>query len=323
MNAKIYVGIDVSKAKLDVAVKVTGTGDGPGPAKRPHKAWTASNNKKGHGELVRRLKDLNPERIALEATGGYEKEVYRALREADLPAVLVQPLHVREFARAMGKLAKTDAIDALMIAYFVEVRKPEVLPLLTANQERIANLRALRNDFVLTRVQYTNRLETCDPETRTHIEQMLGDVDRQIDVLDAKLRDALNSTPEDAAKSALVQTVPGVGPVVAATLLGELPELGKLDRRRLCALVGLAPMNRDSGRQSGKRRIQGGRGDVRDVLYMAAVTARRWNPVIRVFAAKLKAAGKPYKVIMTACMRKLLVILNAMVLAGKPWSPSA
>jgi transposase len=320
MKSKIYVGIDVSKDKLDVAVKVAG--DQGGPAKRADQAWTISNKAKEHEELVHRLQDLKPDRIALEATGGYEKDVFRALRTAGLPAVLVQPLSVREFAKAMGKRAKTDKIDALMIAYFAEVRQPEVVPLPTANQDRVAGLRGLRTDFLKTRVAFTNRLENCDAEIREHIEKLLADVEAQIAALDAKLRDALKSTPEDAKKSALVRTVPGVGPVTAATLIGELPELGKLDRRRLSALVGLAPMNRDSGRQSGKRRIQGGRGAIRDVLYMATLTARQWNPVIKAFAARLDAAGKPYRVVMTACMRKLLVILNAMVLAGTPWSNS-
>jgi len=237
--------------------------------------------------------------------------------------VILQPLSVREFAKAMGKRAKTDAIDALMIAFFAEVRQPEVLPLPTKNQDRIAELRGLRTDFVKTRNQFTTRLETCGAEARAHIEQLLADVEAQIAALDAKLHEALQATPEDAAKAALVLSVPGVGPVTAATLIGELPELGKLDRRRISALVGLAPMNRDSGRQSGKRRIQGGRGDVRQGLYMAALTARRWNPVIRAFADRLATAGKPHKVIMVACMRKLLVILNAMVLAGTSWSLSA
>lgn len=323
MKPKFYVGIDVSKDKLDVAVKEAGTDDKFSPAKRAAKVWTTSNTAKGHGELARRLKELGPERIALEATGGYEQKAFRALREAGLPAVILQPLSVREFAKAMGKRAKTDAIDALMIAFFAEVRQPEVLPLPTENQDRIAELRGLRTDFVKTRNQFTTRLETCGAEARAHIEQLLTDVEAQIAALDAKLHEALQATPEDAAKAALVLSVPGVGPVTAATLIGELPELGKLDRRRISALVGLAPMNRDSGRQSGKRRIQGGRGDVRQVLYMAALTARRWNPVIRAFADRLATAGKPHKVIMVACMRKLLVILNAMVLAGTSWSLSA
>lgn len=320
MKPRIFIGIDVSKDKLDIAVKAAEAGDAVSPAKRAAEAWTTKNTEADCDELVRRLQAMSPYRIALEATGGYEQRAFRALREAGLPAVIVQPLGVREFARAMGKRAKTDLIDALMIAYFAEVRQPEVVPLPTANQQRIASLRALRTDMLATRVQYTNRLENCGPEVREHIEKLLADVALQVDALDAKLRDALQATPEDAAKAALVQTVPGVGPVTAATLVGELPELGKLDRRRLSALIGVAPINRDSGRQHGKRTTQGGRNEVRRVLYMAALTARHHNPVIRAFAQRLKAAGKPFKVVMTACMRKLLVILNAMVHAGTPWS---
>lgn len=322
MKSKIFVGIDVSKDKLDVCVKVTEADGSLSPAKRAAKTWTAANTEAGCEALMRRLADLEPSKIAMEATGGYEQRVFRALRAAGLPAVIVQPLNVREFARAMGKRAKTDPIDAFIIAYFAEVRQPEVLPLPTANQERIADLRGLRTDLLKTRNQYTNRLENCRPEVREHIEKLLVGVDIGIAELDAKLREAIQSTPEDAAKADLVRTVPGVGPVTAATLIGELPELGKLDRRRLSALIGVAPMNRDSGRHQGKRTMKGSRGDIRRVLYMAVLTARRYNPVIRAFAERLKAAGKPYKVIMTACMRKLLVILNAMVLTGTAWSLS-
>ena len=322
MKQKIYIGIDVSKDKLDIAVKVAETDGTVGPAKRARETWTSANTTAGCEALVRRLRAQEPHRIAMEATGGYEQRVFRALREAGLPAVIVQPLNVREFARAMGKKAKTDSIDAMMIAYFAEVRQPEVLPLPSPNQERISELRGLRSDLLKSRTQYTNRLENCGAEARSHIEKVVASVDSEIAELDAKLREALRATPEDAAKATLLQTVPGVGPITAATLLGELPELGKLDRRRLSALVGLAPMNRDSGRQQGKRAIKGGRGEIRQVLYMAALTARRRNPVIRALAERLEAAGKPYKVIMTACMRKLLVILNAMVATATTWSLS-
>lgn len=322
MNRTSYVGIDVSKGKLDVAVKITESGKTPSPAKRPHQAWTSSNTDVGVAEIVERLKAITPQKIALEATGGYEQRVFRALREAGLPAVIVKPVSVREFARAMGRHAKTDQIDALVLAHFAEIRQPEVVPLPTANQERLARLRGLRTDLLATRVAYTNRLENCDAEVRQHIEQLLQSVEAQIAAVEAKLTEAIASTPEDKAKADLVRTVPGVGKITAATVIGELPELGSLDRRRISALVGVAPMSRDSGHQRGKRTIQGGRNEVRRVLYMAALSARRHNPVIRAFAQRLTAAGKPYKVMMTACMRKLLVILNAMVLSGTAWSLS-
>jgi transposase len=321
MERKVYVGIDVSKDKLDVAVKATEADGAPKPTKRAKESWISGNTSGGVADLVRRVKALNPERIALEATGGYEQRVFKALREANLPAVIVNPGNVREFAKSMGRQAKTDRIDALMLAHFAEVRQPEVLPLPTANQQRIADLRGLRTDLLATRVAYNNRLETCGAEVRMHIEKLLGNVEGEIAVLDGKLKEALDATPEDAAKARLVQSVPGVGPVTAATLVGELPELGKISHRRISSLAGLAPINRDSGRQRGKRSIRGGRNEVRKVLYMAAFSARTHISVIRAFADRLEASGKCFKTVMTACMHKLLIILNAIVLSGTPWSP--
>jgi transposase len=322
MKRIYFVGIDVGKAKLDVAVKVTDAPGTSGPAKRAHQEWTSPNTDAGVDQLVKRLQDIGPQKIALEATGGYEQRVFRALREAGLPAVIIKPISAREFAKAMGRQAKTDKIDALVLAYFAEVRQPEVLPLATPNQERIAGLRGLRADLLGTRVAYNNRLENCAPEIRALIEKFLVGVEADIAAVTALLAEAVQSTPEDAAKAALVQTVPGVGPVTAATLVGELPELGRLDKRRLSALVGVAPMNRDSGHHRGKRATVGGRSAVRRVLYMAALSAKLHNPVFKAFAQRLAEAGKPFKVIMTACMRKLLVVLNAMVVTGTPWSLS-
>ena len=322
MQQSIFVGIDVGKDKLDVAVKIQETNSAAGPAKRAHEAWVSKNTDQGAAEIVKRLHAIKPLRIALEATGAYEQRVFRALRAAGLPAVIVKPGSVRDFIRSMGRQAKTDKIDALMIAYFVEVRQPAVLPLPSANQERVAALRGLRADLLATRVAYTNRLENCDPAAREEIEPFLADLEVRIATLTAKLNAAVQATPEDAAKAKLVQTVPGVGPVTAATLIGELPELGKLDKRRLSALVGVAPMNRDSGHQRGKRATVGGRNEVRRALYMAALSASIHNPVFKVFRKRLEDAGKPFKVVMTACMHKLLGILNAMVVTGTPWSPS-
>src|SRR5690606_8176697 len=190
MNETVYVGIDVAKDKLDVAIKITEAGSTPRPAKRPHEAWTSKNTDAGVAELVKRLKAMSPNRIALEATGGYEQRVFRALREAGLPAVIVNPGSVREFARSMGRLAKTDRIDALVLAHFAEIRQPEVLPLPTANQERIAGLRGLRTDLLATRVAYNNRLENCGPEVRQHIEQLVASVEAQLKAIEAKLEEA-------------------------------------------------------------------------------------------------------------------------------------
>ncbi len=189
MRSKIYVGIDVSKDELNIEVKESGTGDDLSPGKRAGRAWTTSNTEKGCEALVRPLKELEPDRIVLEATDGHERRAFQMLRSAGLPAVIVQPLSVREFARAMGKRAKTDAIDARMIAYFAEVRQPEVVPLLTEIQERIAELRRLRADFQATRGQYTELLEKCSAGAHAYIEKMLADVDTQIAVIDGKLRD--------------------------------------------------------------------------------------------------------------------------------------
>jgi transposase len=320
MKRTSYVGIDVSKDKLDVAVKVTEEGTPPSLPKKAHAAWTCANTDAAVAKLVAKLKKIDPARIVLEATAGYEQRAYRALREAGLPAVVVQPLNVREFARAMGKRAKEDPIDALVLAYFVEIRQPAVVPLPTPNQDRIAALRALRTDLLGTRTAYRNRLENCGVEVREHIERLLADLAVQVEAIDAKLTAALKATPEDAAKSTLVQTVPGVGKIMAATIVGELPELGNLSRQQVSALVGVAPMSRDSGHKRGKRFIQGGRNEVRRVLYMVARSAQRHNPVIKAFSERLLAKGKPEKIVTVACMRKILVILNAMVLANLPWT---
>lgn len=319
---RIFIGIDVSKEKLDVAVKATEADSAPVPTKRAQEAWTAKNTDDGVASIVKRVAAMNPQRIALEATGGYEQRVFLALREAGLPAAIVQPGQVRDFARGMGVKAKTDKIDALMLAHFAELRQPAVIPLPTANQRRIAELRGLRTDLVKERIAFSNRRENAGPSIQGHLEALLKHLDAQIAAIETELKEALASEPEDAEKAAVVQTVPGIGGINAATLVGELPELGKLNRRQVSALVGVAPMNRDSGHQRGQRAISGGRNEVRRALYMAALSARKCNPVIRDFAARLQAAGKPFKVIMTACIRKLLVILNAMVAAGTPWSLS-
>jgi transposase len=322
MKREIFIGIDVSKEKLDVAVKSREAAAAPKPEKRAQEAWIAKNTDAGVASLVERLKSLKPQRIALEATGGYEQRAFLALREAGLPAVIVQPGQVRDFARGMGVRAKTDKIDALVLAHFVEVRKPEVVPLPTENQRRIAELRGLRTDLLSARVAFSKRQENCGPEARHHLEAVVEGLNARIAAIEAALEEALAADPADAALAKLLQTVPGVGPVNAMTIVSELHELGKIGGRQASALVGVAPMNRDSGHQRGKRATFGGRGEVRRVLYMAAFSASRHNPVIRAFAERLQAAGKPFKVIMTACARKLLVILNAMVASGTPWSLS-
>jgi len=322
MKRSIYIGIDVAKAKLDVAVKVTEFGEQPGMPKAAHKEWIVHNTDAGVAKLVKRIVELAPDRIAMEATGGYEQRVFQALRDAGMPAAIVQPQHVKDFGKAMSIKHKTDRIDALVLAYFAEIRRPEIVPQPTANQKRIAELRGLRNDLIETRVAYNNRTENCSPEMKARLEAFVAIIETQVDALDKEMAAALKASPEDAQKAALLRSVPGIGPVNAAALVGELPELGKLDRRRIASLVGVAPMAKDSGNTRGKRFITGGRQALRATLHMAVVSMRRCNPVICAFANRLEAAGKPGHTIMTACVRKLLVILNAMIHSGKPWTLS-
>lgn len=322
MKRSIFIGIDVGKHKLDVAVTAREPGEPlsfPGTA---HEEWISPNKDVDVASLVHRIQKLEPERIVLEATGGYEQRVFLALRAAGQPVAIVQPQHVKDFIKSMGIKFKTDRKDALAQAYYAEVRRPEVHPQPTANQKRIADLRGLRTDLIQTRVAYNNRLENCSPETARRIKAFVATVQAQIDELDAELAQAVKATPEDAAKTAILLSVTGIGPVNAAALVGELPELGKTNRRGIAALLGLAPMNNDSGSRQGKRHVKGGRAALRCLLHMAVVSARQHNPVIRAFGERLAAAGKEPHTIMTACARKLLVILNAMVRAGTTWSLS-
>lgn len=323
MKRVYFIGIDVGKDRLDVAVKAVDPSQPSQPAKRAHKAWSSPNDDAGIKELLAALRQLDPILIVLEASGGYEQRVYLAMRGAGLPAALVQPNHARSFARSMGLLAKTDKIDALVLAYFAEVRRPEPAVLPTANQSRIADLRGMRSNLIDTRTAYNNRLKTASETTRRHIQRLLNELEKTIADVEGELQQAVAENADDAKRVALLRTAPGIGPIIAATLVGELPELGRLNRREISALVGVAPMNRDSGRQHGKRSVKGGRNEVRSLLYMGAVSAARWNPPIRALYERLTAAGKLYKVVITACMRRLLVVLNAMVAKGTPWTNPA
>lgn len=323
MKRTIWIGIDVAKDKLDVAVKKTEAGQRSARVKRAHEEWISPNTVEGVAALVERVQKLEPDRIVMEATGGYEQRVFQALRAAGLPAVIVPPGAVRDFANGIGNKAKTDRIDALVLAYFAEVVDPQVMPLRTENQKRVAELSGLRSDLVATRTAYKNRLEHASRENHARIERLLGAVKAEIDELDKELAKALEANPEDAAKAALLRSVPGIGPVNAAALVGGLPELGKIKRRPLSSLLGVAPLNKDSGNTPRKRHIRDGRHDLRALLHMAALNARTHNPVIRAFAQRLEAAGKPFHTVMTACIRKLIVILNAIVASGTPWSPTA
>lgn len=294
----IYVGIDVAKAQLDVAVRPVDEG------------WVVSNDDAGVRQLVSRLKTLEPVIVVLEASGGIELPLVASMAVEELPVVVVNPRQVRDFARATGKLAKTDSLDAAVLAHFGEAVKPPVRPLRDAETQALNSLAARRHQVMSMIVSENNRLGTAATAVCPRIEAHIEWLQRELDDLDRDLRQTLRQSPVWREKDDLLRTVPGVGEQVSLTLLAYLPELGALDRRQIAALVGVAPFNRDSGTMRGRRTIWGGRARVRAALYMGALVATRHNPVIKDFYLRLLAAGKPKKVALTACMRKLLVILN-------------
>lgn len=304
---KRFVGIDVSQDHLDVYVHPLGEG------------WRLPNTAQGRAELVHRLAEHEPQLVVLEASGGLQRPVAEALREAKVPVAVVNPRQVRDFAKALGHLAKTDVLDAEVLARFAAAVQPEPRPPADEHTQRLAELVRRRRQLVEMATAEKNRLRAASPQVRPGVERHLEWLEREIAVLDEEIE---GFKGEDwAERDRLLRSVPGVGPVLSATLLGCLPELGSLSGKKIAALVGVAPFNRDSGKKRGKRRVWGGRGQVRAVLYMATLAATRSNPVIRGFYLRLVEAGKPKKVALTACMRKLIVILNAMMRDGKPWQP--
>lgn len=303
------VGIDVSKAHLDVAVMPGG------------EQWRVANSAKDHEALVDRLKELAPDVIVMEATGGWETALMAALGASGLPGVRMNPRRVRDFAKAIGRLAKTDAIDATVLALFGQVVRPTPRPLTDADTQELQALITRRRQLLGMLVQEKNRLSIAPKRIRKDIEGLIAEMERRLQRLDQDLDKAVKESPLWRTKDDLMQSVPGVGPVLARSLLAGLGELGTLNRRQIAALVGVAPLNRDSGTLRGRRAIWGGRADIRKDLYMAAFNARRFNPVIVAYYQRLRAAGKPFKVAMVGCMRKLLVILNAMMRSQKPWQP--
>ena len=303
----IFVGIDVAKAGMDVAIRPTDD------------IWAISNDEAGIRQLVSRLKTLEPAIVLMEASGGLELPIVAALAVEALPVVVVNPRQARDFARATGKLAKTDTLDAAVLAHFGEAVRPPVRPLRDSEAQLLNSLTARRHQLVTMLVSEKNRLSAATtvavrPSIEAHIEWLV----RELDDLDTDLRRRIQRSPVWREKDDLLRTVPGVGPQVSLTLLAYLPELGTLDRRQIAALVGVAPFNRDSGTMRGRRTVWGGRARVRASLYMGALTASRYNPVIRDFYQRLLAAGKPKKVALTACMRKLLVILNSILKHRSP-----
>lgn len=302
-----FVGIDVSKEELEVAIRPTGE-------MLPYPYTTA-----GVTRLIAHFKALRPKLIVLEATGGIQRPLAAALAAAKLPVVVVNPRQVRDFAKSTGELAKTDRIDAAILAHYAEAIQPAVRPLPSAEQQQLQDLVARRRQIIEMVVIERNHLATAadhvSENVRFHIiylERLLSEIDSDIDL-------AVESSEIWQAKNDLLQSVKGVGPVLSRTLLADLPELGQLNRQEIAKLVGVAPLNDDSGKRKGKRRCWGGRAAVRSTLYMATLTATTWNPTIKKFYDGLLTRGKLKKVALTACMRKLLTILNAMIKQNKPW----
>ncbi len=305
------VGIDVSKATLDLSAYPGG------------KCWQAEHTPAGITALAEELGSLRPAVVVVEATGGLEVSLVAALGAAALPVVVVNPRQVRDYARAIGRLAKTDKLDAQVLAQFGAMVRPKVRPLPDAACRELRALVTRRQQLVEMLTAEKNRRGRTTPGVRYRIEVNVGWLQEQLKDLDRDLEDYLKSSPLWKEEAQLLRSVPGVGPVVTATLIARLPELGSLNRKEIALLVGVAPLNRDSGTMRGKRRVWGGRKALRTALYMASVVGIQHNPVLRAFYQRLCAAGKPKKVALTACMRKLLTILNVMVRDHRTWSPIA
>lgn len=302
----IYVGIDISKAQLDVWIS--------------DKHGQFTNDEEGHDKLVRFLKRFPIEVIVMEATGGLEIAIAIALAEAQYPVAIVNPRQVRDYAKAIGRLAKTDKIDAEVLALFGEATKLEAQQLPSEAQRRLRAMVARRRQILTMLGAERNRLNSVrEPEIRASIEEVIETLKKQLTQIDDDSDKELRESPIWRSKVELLQSVPGIGPVSAKTLLAELPELGQVNSKEIAMLAGVAPLNRDSGKQRGRRTTWGGRSNVRAVLYMAAMSAVRFNPLIRIFYDRLVENGRPKRVALVASMRKLLTILNAMVRDGAHW----
>ncbi len=302
-----FVGIDVSKAELEIAVRPS------------RECWMEQNTESGIAHLCQRLSAWSVDLVVLEATGGLELPAATALATAGHRVAVVNPRRARDFAKSLGRLAKTDQIDAHDLAEFAEKVHPEPRPLPDQAAQELAAFVARRQDLVTMRVAESNRRHTARPDIRQRIDEHLAWLNQEIADLEAEIAQRIEANPTWRETAEILQSVPGVGRVTALTLVAELPELGQLGRKPIAALVGVAPFNKDSGRKRGRRRVWGGRAHARAVLYMAALVATRFNPVIREFYQRLLEAGKPKKVALTACMRKLLTILNAMVKNRTHW----
>jgi transposase len=307
MTSKTYVGIDVSKRNLDV--HVYGSTD----------SRKFGNDEEGIGRLVNHMKVIQVTLIVFEATGGYERRSAKALREAGMPVAVINPTRVRRFAEAMGILAKTDKIDSGVIAWYASVVHPPLNGQQTVMEEQLVACVERRRQLLVALVAEKNRLSTCVEWMKEGIEEHVIWLEEHIDRLAADIQVFISQNPEWKERAEIIDSVPGVGEVTAATMVAELPELGLLSGKKIAALVGVAPFNKDSGPKRGKRRIFGGREGVRRTLFMAALSASKFNPVIRVFYERLLKSGKEKKVALVACMRKLLVIINSMVKKNEMW----
>ena len=312
MSEELFVGIDVSKATLDIAILPT------------KESWSVPNTENGIGELVDRLRQLPaPTLVLMEATGGLERQALATIAAAGLPAMAINPRNVRDFAKSVGLLAKTDAIDAHVLALFADRIRPQWRPLPDEDTQALEALLLRRRQVVDMITAEKNRLgATPSIRIKKDISEHINWLERQLRITDRDLDKTIKNTPVWKETVDLLKSVPGVGRVMIATLLSQLPELGTLDRKQIAALVGVAPFNRDSGTLRGRRSIWGGRASVRGVLYMSTLAATRCNPAIRAFYERLRAAGKLPKVALVACMRKLLTILNAIARDQKPWQPA-
>lgn len=303
-----FVGIDVSKGTLDIGIEPTG------------EALRVVYDDKGIAQVVKRLVAVGPTLIVMEATGGLEVRLASELAAKGLPVAVINPRQARDFAKATGQLAKTDSVDAAVLAAFARAIRPAVRPIKDADTREFDELLTRRRQLIEIRVQETLRLGTASKVPRKSLVAHIAWLDKRIAALDVDLTRRLRASDAWRAKDDLLQGIPGVGAVTSLTMLAKCPELGSLNRREIAALVGVAPLANDSGKHRGKRFIWGGRADVRAVLYMATVTAIRCNAVLKAFAERLKQAGKPAKVVIVACMRKLLTIMNAMVKNNAQWN---
>jgi len=312
MNSKpssvCFIGVDVSKDWLDLADAATG------------ETWRLAHNEEEIAALPDQLASKQPALIVLEATGGLEVPLASTLYANRLPVVVVNPRQVRDFAKATGRLAKTDRIDAVVLAHFAAAVKPELRQIKDKAAQVLSALVTRRRQLVGMLTAEKNRRNQAIPRIRKDIDALIASMEEQLRAIDRELSDTIQNSPVWREHDRIIQSIPGAGPVLAVCLLAGVPELGRLNRRQIAALVGVAPLNRDSGLHRGKRCIWGGRARVRAALYMAALSAIRWNPVLRAFYQRLQEKGKPFKVAITACMRKLLTIINTMIKNQTLWN---